>query len=524
MKSHSELFYCEGEINTAEFIRALHSEPSAYFTPPKLKWEQAPSFYPLRFGADVIRFKSHGNNVQTAQSSWSKLDALGQWLWKSYAAHQTTVISKPSNSGVKKQILVRRVLPSGGACYPNDIYLSFGEDWGPLLSGYIWVYMPQHHALASHSANNLPTIDLDQVSISLVTILSRTAFKYREFAYRLTAVDTGVLLGRLIGTSKEFCSSLYVDLSPQVSQIDIIDPEEILSANVLVNLNTEYDKVESFLDSGPEVLRVETSLRKRHKAISSGQPSIFTDLYPILMRDTEKVSKKKTITEWLKSDEHCEPQTSVEKNIIGNNANTQKRADYSIAMLDQRRSNIDKFTGKACPLLALNSCVENADALVSQLSMLDSSNFTCDVEFMATALNVQSICKGTLSYNRSKSRFHCLQKGNIEQAIQKGMLIQSSDITSSCFIIHVVTRFNWKSKSLNLRQYRNSQMLVGAAIDAISMTAVNLGLSSHTFLGFSAPAVARFYGINTDENAKVTAQICVGYAKSLNILEAPIVR
>ncbi|MEU6997262.1 SagB family peptide dehydrogenase [Nonomuraea sp. NPDC046570] len=91
-----------------------------------------------------------------------------------------------------------RAVPSGGGLFPTELYLVGSA---PGLPCGAYHYDPAADALDLVRAGAHPRdLGLDGTDLCLVlgSVHARTAFKYREFAYRLQCLDAGVLTGQLL--------------------------------------------------------------------------------------------------------------------------------------------------------------------------------------------------------------------------------------------------------------------------------------------------------------------------------------
>src|SRR5690348_8854231 len=106
----------------------------------------------------------------------------------------------------------RRFVPSGGALYPNELYVYLKlQD----LPAGVYHYDVAHHRLVllrgggfdSYLARALGNrCDLPACfgAVIISTMFWKNFYKYNNFAYRLQGLDAGVLIGQLLEAAKRF--------------------------------------------------------------------------------------------------------------------------------------------------------------------------------------------------------------------------------------------------------------------------------------------------------------------------------
>jgi hypothetical protein len=391
----------------------------------------------------------------------------------------------------------RRALASGGAAYPADLYLRFGASWGavsPLLPSHAWIYLPHHHALAAHS-DAQPACDGEGVEATLVTVLSRTAFKYREFGYRLSAVDTGVAIGRLMAAAQ--ACGVQVEATPSAGDegLALIEPEEQAAARLVCAFGRPVAG-QRHGAIGRVSLRTEAGRSTRLRAISSGQPAIFAAL---ASSSGPALSSKVPPTVALTSREHIPLPAPV----------TPARTSLQ-AIVHARRSQAPGFTGVPAPLSALAACLGSADAALAGLRAFSGNS---SVRLACTAIAVANCDPIAGIFDRDAACIAVTARGPAADRLGRAMLLHAFDMRQCSFALHILADIERPWSSGGAGGYRRSQMAVGAMLDAAMLAAVGAGLSAHAFLGFSAPDVAPLYGLEPNGSVQPVAQLCVGYPR-----------
>lgn len=140
-----------------------------------------------------------GNTLGVTRLEW-----LPDHVWQGMAA---TTILPPDAFG---PVFAGRATPSGGRLYPVELYL--GHPSLPGLAAGVHHYAPTRHALervATGCVNDrlldalakLPGRPCD-LALAASTVFWRNGFKYREFSYRLGALDVGVVIGQALALAQ----------------------------------------------------------------------------------------------------------------------------------------------------------------------------------------------------------------------------------------------------------------------------------------------------------------------------------
>lgn len=144
-----------------------------------------------------------------------RMDVLGRILYDSYGLtrYRWDSLSAVLSQRVSGMAVGRSLRPvaSGGGLFPSEIYLVAGPEpaHGRDLAAGVLHYDPAAHALDPVRAGDWRRLVAEalheparrepaELYLVITTIFARTAFKYREFGYRLQCLDSGVLTGQLL--------------------------------------------------------------------------------------------------------------------------------------------------------------------------------------------------------------------------------------------------------------------------------------------------------------------------------------
>jgi hypothetical protein len=497
----------EGEDEALNFIRALHRAPHASFASAgDLDWSRAPSFLPASLGAGLVALPAAEPPWQSGAARDDALGALGRWLAVSLSCHRTR-LAVGRGHGEAAVPGARRAIASGGAAYPTDLYLRFGAEWAavsPVLPNHWWLYLPHRHSLAAHCAAEPAGAD-DRVEATLVTVLSRTAFKYREFAYRLSAVDTGVAIGRL-AAGLAAGGAAFEAIGPEDERgPPLIEPEEQVAGRLICRFPGALNLwSEAPVEAVP--LRVDAGHEARRAAISAGQPAMFAAL-------------AKAPRRFGAAPEPSIPIPASGERIALPDPPVGRRRCFA-AIVHARRSEASAFTGVPVPLAALAGCLRAASRALVPLR-----GFTGDpgIALGCALIGVQGAAPVAGLLDPQAGAIQVSRTGSAADLLNRAMLLHAFDMRQCGFVIHMIADVDGSFLRGGPGGYRRTQIGVGAMLDAATLAAVEAGLSAHAFLGFSAPELALLYDLDPQGSVLPVAQLCVGTAGHSNQWETAIV-
>jgi SagB-type dehydrogenase family enzyme len=168
-----------------------------------LDWSNQPiPFKEYKLGA-VFDLKPYLVNPQEAEPPADEGEKMWRRLSRLFFLTYGITVEMQTMSGDSVYL---RAAPSAGALYPSEIYLiSRGT---PLLPAGLYHYQPKTHTLLQFWASDVwsmlqqscfwhPTLDDTQLALVTTAIFYRSAWRYRDRAYRRIALDMGHLLGNL---------------------------------------------------------------------------------------------------------------------------------------------------------------------------------------------------------------------------------------------------------------------------------------------------------------------------------------
>ena len=258
------------------FVHHLHFD-TAKVAPPdwQVDWEDAPLPYKLYRGLPEVSLSADvpltlGGREAIAEPS---LKELGHFLWYVYGltqyAQSALIEDTEGKTAVSYAQLFRRFVPSGGALYPNELYVYVKLEDAPMG---IYHYDAAHHRLLllregnydsylSRSLGNSCDLSDCFCTVFVSTLFWKNFYKYNNFSYRLQGLDAGVLIGQSLevanamGFSSRVC---YQFLDRSINHLlGLSDLDESVYAVVPLSVNSSIKYVDNTHNSEEPVSSTE---------------------------------------------------------------------------------------------------------------------------------------------------------------------------------------------------------------------------------------------------------------------------
>ncbi len=516
-----ELDDLRSEFST--FIKLIHGKPEDMgFNPKERGSASAPFFVPSGSCESVALEKDFINEGAVGSSI---LQSLGSLFWHTLGHSHIKIFPKLTNKNhfkngaIKKSDLsTRRPLPSGGARYPVDLTLVVPEDaHGSLgnLGGKVLNYAPQYHRLFIAKDNDVhkamsESLRQSDASISIIMTINfmRTYCKYGDFTYRLSSVDAGFVLGRLVRIASEFANvtvdfdlandsldkSLGLNTDLQASycvikltpkQKDCMSTSELLSLSIPSNNILEENSIlakpsRRFLDS--------------HRFAHRTQVANQTDLNKDVQTVNANLFQQYKLSSQVISLEDVAP---LQHNL--------KKA------IKYRQSKAHAFNGQPISQSVLVTCLKNTVEGMNKFIATCSRTIT-KPDLLIFINNVSDIEQGLYILAPDKLELHAIQTGLFSKEMADALLLNSFDIQKVGFVIHTCNQQWQKNEQSGPRGYREQQMLVGVALDHATLAVSSPDITAHTYLGFNGEGVKKLYQLPS--SFVISSQLCVGSINS----------
>jgi SagB-type dehydrogenase family enzyme len=428
------------------------------------------------------------------------------------------------------QLSARRPVPSGGAMYPTEVYVAAVASASPVGAS-VFHYDPARHELTD-LAHPCPATalraalglghdaPLSPLALILTHRFCKNLYKYRNFAYRLGAVDVGVVLGRLFayGLRSFGRAEVYVDFDDA-------------ALNAMCGLDGEGESAYAVILLGePQSAThaaAELGLPSPPPVLERGHPARASNLFAAMHAAACRAPMPSSIRE-----ETTAPQTEglTENDLLPHKEAVPLPAPRSEITVERREllcrtSNGAWFTGEpvGSDVLATVLC-RTYEAIAEILkacpdASLPAVNMYCAVD------NVAGVRAGWYRYAPDSHELVSVGAGQVASPafeLQQALYAATVDVERSAFSLHFATVVDFRSDRRGVRAYRVQQLFVGVAIDAATRWSTAMGAGSHPLHGFNAHRVDHFYGL-TGTPFGVQAQVSIGNVRPTGILEGSVV-
>ncbi|HEU4711114.1 MAG TPA: SagB family peptide dehydrogenase [Pyrinomonadaceae bacterium] len=521
-----------------EFACKLRADPMG-MNDPSEPIERSDATGPVKVyeGGDRVTLTGAGPwwlQSQTEQST-DLMARLGALLFKSVGCSRVrwqaggTVLSSPQHPELvwpRSQLSVRRPVPSGGAMYPTEVYVAapLSTPAGPT----VYHYDPARHELTNLVQPRVATslrsalgmaddAPLSPFALVLTHRFGKNLHKYRNFAYRLGAVDVGVVLGRFVACSSEGFNGVKV-------HVDFDDA--ILNDLCRINGLDESAYAVILLGEPQPVTPVDGQCctpplpRMLDRGIPPKPSSLFAAMHTAACR-RQRLDGKLVDPEAEETlDENLPSQTDL-------TYLPQDREDLHVdnKALFCRTSNGSWFTGETLEPDVLATVLRRTHEAITTLKIASRDRGLPVVRLYCSVERVAQIDPGWYRYLPGKHALALVGAGRTVSPaaeLQAALYAATVDVERSAFSLHVATVIDFRADPRGVRAYRVQQLLVGAAIEAATRWSAAMGIGSHPLHGFDARRVDGQYGLIGNPFG-VQAQVSIGKARWSGALEGSVI-
>ncbi|WP_261302258.1 SagB family peptide dehydrogenase [Paenibacillus andongensis] len=496
-------------MNLEAFLHNLHYDIDKT-KPPDLvvDWDDGPLAYKLYRGLPVVPLSPEvpltleGGEAQVLPD----LRRMGHFLWYIYGLTQLSQSVPASNSMVPNMGLMqlyRRFVPSGGALYPNELYVYLKlED---LPSG-VYHYDVAHHRLVllregnfdsflARALGNRCDVSACFGTVFVSTMFWKNFFKYNNFSYRLQGLDAGALIGQLLEVAKRFgfASGVYFQFLDRAVNhlLGVSEQEESVYAVIPLSVepaiswfaNRNADEGEG---SAAELCRELTIVKHDHyirsrrvkefpMLIKMNEASLLESLRPLRRIGEEKIF-------------HGEDQAVALPRV--------KRLLYDLASVSRKRFSPDgDFVMSKVSLEQLALLLQEATASFNYRNDLDGDqeNLVSRVSLYGCLYNVEGIPDGAYHYDSAAHTLRRIRHGDHRLRLQQGMPSDNVNLFQVPLCFHVAGNRDHHVSALGFRGYRIQQMEAGMLVQRLLLAASALGMGGHPLLGFDARLCDEIY-------------------------------
>ncbi|NRD79574.1 SagB family peptide dehydrogenase [Bacillus sp. BRMEA1] len=508
------------------FLHHLHFDTEKLAPPDwQVDWEDAPLPYKLYSGLPEIPLT--GNVPLTLKKRIEKeesgIEEIGQFLWYVYGlthyAQSAFIDSADETAAVSYAQLFRRFVPSGGALYPNELYVYLKLEEIP--EG-IYHYDVAHHRLLLLREGNYDSYlsrclgkssDLSDCFciVFVSTVFWRNFFKYNNFAYRLQGLDAGVVIGQALevsdrmGFSSKVC---YQFLDRSVNHLlGLSDQEESVYAVIPMSIhpsirNVENMNIEEYVFANE--LCQEVPLLK-HETYNRSKRVIE---FP-LIKEMNEASMLETTQSFVKIESDDRVHYSVGSEIIMLPFTEPFSYDLASVCRERHSPDIDFLIGKVSQT-QLSKLFEETFPYYYQNDLNGTHGKSeSRVSLFGCVYNVEGIPNGAYFYDQKAHGLFRISKGDYREFLQYGLTMPNVNLFQVPLCLHIVGDKDHFQEIFGYRGYRIQQMEAGILLQRLLLNSCALGMGGHPLLGFDVNQCDELYGLDSIEKTSLI-QIPVG--------------
>ncbi|WP_338472433.1 SagB family peptide dehydrogenase [Niallia sp. XMNu-256] len=496
------------------FLYQLHFDTDNIYPPNwQVDWEDAPLPYkrysdlravPLSIEVPLTlkRQEAHLN---------PSLEELGHFLWYIYGLSQysqTAIMDESVEKNVRFTGSLRRFVPSGGALYPNELYVYVKLDDVP--NG-IYHYDVAHHRLVllregnfdsylSRSLANDRSVSDCFCTVFVTTVFWKNFYKYNNFSYRLQGLDAGVLIGQTLevantlGYSTKVC---YQFLDRSINHLlGLSQQKESVYAVIPISMKPSITQ-DDYLQRKEETVSASQLCREIPELnhVSYNRSKKVLD-YPMLrkLNEASMIETTKSFVKIMKKAEQ-KPLLNTEMVLLP----FTERSSYDLADVCQKRysPDIDFMLGKVSQT-QLSTLLKEIYSFPYQNDLDDTEGQIGNrLSLYGSFYNIEGVPNGAYSYDNRTHAIRRLTKGDHREYLQSGLTMPNVNLYQVPLCMHVVGDRDHLIEKLGYRGYRIQQMEAGILVQRMLLVACALGMGGHPLLGFDANQCDELYRINS---------------------------
>jgi len=503
-------------MNLEAFLHNLHFDIDKANEPNReVNWDDAPLTYKLYRGLPVIPLSLEVPLTLKRPEATVKpdLSRIGHFLWYVFGLTQfsESVMNLDfSDQAIDLMQSKRRFVPSGGALYPNELYVYLKIE---NLPAGVYHYDVAHHRLVllregnfdsyiSRALGNRCNISDCFGTVFVSTMFWKNFFKYNNFAYRLQGLDAGVLIGQLLEVAKYFgfATGVYfqfldrainhlLGLSEQEESVYALIPLSEESTSCFNRSNIDGD------DSATVLCRELTAIQSTHYVQSRRVKE-----FPMLnkMNEASMMESTRSFRQIREKKINCEGQSVTLPSV--------KQLSYDLASACRKRFSPDiDFVLEKVSQLQLATLFKGAMDSFSYQNDLDGvqKKQKPRVSLYGCLYNVEGIPNGAYHYDSSAHALRQVQLGDQRLLLQHGMSGGNVNMFQVPLCLHVAGDINYFKSEMGYRGYRIQQMEAGMLVQRLLLVASALGFGGHPLLGFDANICDEIYKMSPQEKTSL---------------------
>ncbi|MBS4210607.1 SagB family peptide dehydrogenase [Bacillus sp. FJAT-50079] len=496
------------------FLHYLHFDTEKV-TPPdwEVDWEDAPLPYKLYRGLPMVPLTADVPLTFEKREAHLKpsLVELGHFLWYVFGLTQYTqsaLIEETNEEAVSFIQSKRRFVPSGGALYPNELYVYINVEEAP--QG-IYHYDAAHHRLVlvregdydSYLARSLKNGNHTSscfCTVFISTVFWKNFYKYNNFSYRLQGLDAGVLIGQSLevadqmGFSSRVC---YQFLDRAINHLlGLSEQDESVYAAISLSTNAFPDYVENDHNRSEDASALKLCGELPLLQHVSYNRSKRVIPYPLLkkMNEASMIETTKSFVK-LKNNHRAKHSLGTEMIMLP----FEEGFSYDLASVCRERHSpdIDFMIGKVSQT-QLSTLLKETFSYSYQNDLDETyGNIESRMSLYGSFYNVEGVPNGAYSYDNNTHTLRTINKGDYRELLQSGLTMPNVNLYQVPLCLHVVGEGDYLREELGYRGYRIQQMEAGILVQRLLLVSCALGMGGHPLLGFDVNNCDELYRIDS---------------------------
>ncbi|TMU85847.1 SagB/ThcOx family dehydrogenase [Bacillus sp. BHET2] len=512
-------------MSLEEFLHNLQFDINRANQPNwEVDWEDAPLPYKLYRGLPTVPLSTEVPlSLPEGQPPLQPdLERIGHFLWYVYGISgisQSVYPDDAQEAGAYPVHSNRRFAPSGGALYPNELYIYLKLD--DLPDG-IYHYDAAHHRLVLLREGNVDSYleralgNRCEISSCFGTAFVSTRywknfFKYNNFSYRLQGLDAGVLMGQLLETAKRFGfeSGVYVQFLDS-------------AINRLLGLTEEEESVYTVIPLSVAATNWAGNRNGMERTFTSEE--LCRELPAISVEHYERSEKVRefpillAVNEASKIDSTGDFQTLGKQPVFRNGEKEIQLPeiesfpyDFVEACKNRYSQEMDFVMGKVSQQ-RLSTLLKKATHSYSFRSDVEEvfDGKEPRVSIFGCLYNVEGIPNGAYVYDSGRHSLREIGTGDYRLQLQSGLSLDNVNLLQVPLCLHIIGNKDSYKDTLGYRGYRIMQMEAGMLVQRLLLSTSAAGFGGHPLLGFDTTLTDGIYKLDSDKQTTLI-QIPIGH-------------
>ncbi|GHI00461.1 SagB family peptide dehydrogenase [Neobacillus kokaensis] len=499
------------------FLHHLHYDTEKVAPPDwEVDWEDAPLPYKLYRGLPEVPLSGDVPLSLTGRQAQAELglEELGSFLWYVFGLTQYAQSAFIQDTEEKAEVsyaqLFRRFVPSGGALYPNELYVYVKLKDVP--KG-IYHYDVSHHSLRLLREGNYDSYlsrslgkgcELSDCfcTVFVSTVFLKNFYKYNNFSYRLQGLDAGVVIGQALevadrmGFSSRVCYQFLdrsinhlLGLAEQDESVYAVIP---LSIHPSIHYDGSFNRDEnvSAVELCQEVPLLKTETYNRSQRVLD---------YPML-KEINKASMLETTHSFVKIKKDDRVIKSFSTEFIMLPFTEPFSYDLASVCKERHSPDLDFIMGKVSQK-TLSTLLTETFSFAYHNDLDDThEHLENRLSLNGFFYNVEGVSDGAYAYDKTAHSLRRITNGDFRESLQYGLTMPTVNLFQVPLCLHVVGGKDHLKEELGYRGYRIQQMEAGILVQRLLLISCALGMGGHPLLGFDVNRCDELYRIGSKGN------------------------